>query len=290
MSGRGHRCGHIAMTHAELTNLINTRVAEASAAYQAGQQANQNKKNPPACTFKTFMDCKPQTFSGIEGALGLLRWFEKAESVFATCNCPAGDRVKYARGTLEDGALTWWNDQVQMLGIEMANATTWDDFKELMREEYCPRDEVQKLENEYYDLKMVGSEIEAYTKRSHELANMCPNLSRPPHRRIELYIKGLAPQVKGLVTAANLNNLPQIICLAHKITDQEVERGSLPPRVSTTATTVAATTPATDSKRKWNDVDKVSNSNQSQKKPDNSGNRRFSQSSSVNQNQSNNSN
>ncbi|XP_035832659.1 uncharacterized protein LOC118481323 [Helianthus annuus] len=126
----------------------------------------------------------------------------------------------------------------------MANATTWDDFKELMREEYCPRDEIQKLENEYYDLKMEGSENEAYTKRSHELANMCPNLSRPPPRRIELYIKGLAPAVKSLVTAANLNNLPQIIRLAHKITDQEVERGSLPPRVSATTPAATTTTPA----------------------------------------------
>ncbi|XP_022014305.1 uncharacterized protein LOC110913793 [Helianthus annuus] len=136
------------------------------------------------------MDCKSQTFSGAEGPVGLLRWFEKAESIFATCNCPVRDKVKYASGTLEDGALTWWNAQVQMLGIKMANATTWDDFKELMRDEYCPRDEVQKLENECYNLKMVGSEIEAYTKRSHELANTCPNLSRPPHWRIELYIKG----------------------------------------------------------------------------------------------------
>ena len=117
-----------------------------------------------------FMDCKPQTFSGTEGAVGLLRWFEKAEAVFAICNCPAGDRVKYATGTLEDGALTWWNTQVQMLGIYMANAITWDDFKELRREEYCPRDEIQKLENEYYNLKMEGSEIEAYTRRSNDLA------------------------------------------------------------------------------------------------------------------------
>ncbi|XP_022023830.1 GATA zinc finger domain-containing protein 10-like [Helianthus annuus] len=108
---------------------------------------------------------------------------------------------------------------------------------------------------------------------------MCPNLSRPPHHRIELYINGLAPHVKGLVTAANLDNLPRIIRLAHKITDQEVERGSLPPRITATVTTATTTTPA-----------KVPNSNQSQKKPDNSNNRSFSQSSSVNQNQSNNSN
>ncbi|XP_021985008.1 uncharacterized protein LOC110880882 [Helianthus annuus] len=157
-----------------------------------------------------------------------------------------------------------------------------------MREEYCPRDEIQKLENEYYNLKMEGSEIKAYTKRSHELANMCPNLSRPPPRRIELYIKGLAPSVKSLVTAANLNNLPQIIRLAHKITDQEVERGSLPPRVSATIHTATATTPASDNKRKWNDADKATSASQSQKRPDNSNNRNFSQSSSVNQGQSSN--
>ncbi|XP_022041132.1 hybrid signal transduction protein dokA-like [Helianthus annuus] len=155
-----------------------------------------------------------------------------------------------------------------------------------MREEYCPRDEIQKLENEYYNLKMEGSEIEAYTKRSHELANMCPNLSRPPPRRIELYIKGLAPSVESLVTAANLNNLPQIIHLAHKITDQEVECGSLPPRVSATPT--VTTTPAGDNKRKWNDPDKATSASQSHKRPDNNNNRSFSQSSSVNQGQSSN--
>ncbi|MFS7968463.1 hypothetical protein Hanom_Chr09g00797731 [Helianthus anomalus] len=116
--GRGDGRGNINMPQAELTDLINTRMAEALASQQAGtiytrqsivfgQLVNQNQNNPPVCTFKTFMDCKPQTFSGAEGPVGLLRWFEKAESVFAMCNCPAGDRVKFASGTLEDGALTW---------------------------------------------------------------------------------------------------------------------------------------------------------------------------------------
>ncbi|KAJ0491703.1 putative nucleotidyltransferase, Ribonuclease H [Helianthus annuus] len=232
------------------------------------------------------MDCKPQTFTGTEGAVGLLRWFEKAESVFAICNCPAGDRVKYDAGTLADGALTWWNAQVQLLGIKAANATTWEDFKELIREEYCPRDEVQKLENEYYDLKMVGSEVEAYVKRSYELADMCPNLSRPMSRRIELFIKGLPPRVKSLVTAAHLNDLTQIVRLTHKIVDQEVESNSLPPRISaTTAAAPTATASANDNKRKWSDYDKASSAGQTQKRPDNNTNRNISQSSSVNQGQ-----
>ena len=79
--------------------------------------------NPPACTYKAFMDYKPHNFSGAEGAAGLLRWFEKTESVLAKCNCPAADKVKYATGTLEGTALTWLNTQVQMLGLDVANAT-----------------------------------------------------------------------------------------------------------------------------------------------------------------------
>ena len=38
MSGRGHGRGNITMTQAELNDLINTRVAEALAAYQAGTE------------------------------------------------------------------------------------------------------------------------------------------------------------------------------------------------------------------------------------------------------------
>ncbi|XP_022002269.1 uncharacterized protein LOC110899688 [Helianthus annuus] len=130
---------------------------------------------------------------------------------------------------------------------------------------------------------MQGSEIEAYTRRSNDLATLCPNLSRPLPRRIELYLKGLAPAVKGYVTAANLDNLPRIVRLAHKITDQEVESGNLPPRVSATTSTATATTPASDNKRKWNDTDKATSASQPQKRPETSNNRSFSQSSSVNQ-------
>ena len=96
------------------------------------------------------MDCKPHPFNGTEGTVSLLRWFEEVESAFAMCNCPEADRVKYASGILEGVALTWWwNSQVQKLGLEMANATTWNDFKDMLREEYCHRDDVQKLETEY---------------------------------------------------------------------------------------------------------------------------------------------
>ncbi|KAJ0524129.1 hypothetical protein HanIR_Chr10g0501161 [Helianthus annuus] len=79
------------------------------------------------------MDCRPNSFSGTEGAVGLLHWFEKLESVFEMCECPEARKVKFATGTLEGIALTWWNAQVQILGLAAANATPWNDFKELIK-------------------------------------------------------------------------------------------------------------------------------------------------------------
>ncbi|KAJ0522988.1 putative nucleotidyltransferase, Ribonuclease H [Helianthus annuus] len=165
------------------------------------------------------MDCRPSTFSGTEGAVGLLHWFEKLESVFEMCECPEARRVKYATGTLEGIALTWWNAQVQILGLAAANATPWNDFKELIKREYCTRDDIHKLENEFYHLKMTGSEIEAYTKRSNELAILCPTMVDPPIKRIELYLKGLASEIQSHVTSANLDNIQDIQRLALRLTD-----------------------------------------------------------------------
>ncbi|MFS8007032.1 putative retrotransposon gag domain-containing protein [Helianthus anomalus] len=199
------------------------------------------------------MDCRPGTFSGTEGAVGFLHWFEKLESVFEMCECPEARMVKFATGTLEGIALTWWNAQVQMLGLAAANATSWNEFKELIKREYYSRDDIHKLEVEFFNLKMTGSEIEAYTKRSNELAVLCPTMVDPPVRRIELYLKGLAPEIQSHVTLANHNNIQDVQRLAHRLIDQAVEQNRLPKRISATTVATTSATPATpkDNKRKW---------------------------------------
>ncbi|MFS7975246.1 putative retrotransposon gag domain-containing protein [Helianthus anomalus] len=208
MSGRGR--GNINMTQAQFTNLLNT-VAAAFAAHPGG----------------------------------LLHWIEKVEVVFVVCECPPTNWVKFATGTLEGNTLSWWKAQIQMLGLETANATAWEYFKDMIKEEYCHRDDIHKLENEYFELKMVGSEIETYTKLSNDYAALCPNMSRPMYRRIELYIKGLAPEIRSHVTSTNLDTIQPVVRLAHKLTDQAVEQGKLPKRISVTAGT------SRDNKRKW---------------------------------------
>ncbi|KAF5767829.1 putative transcription factor interactor and regulator CCHC(Zn) family [Helianthus annuus] len=194
------------------------------------------------------MDCHPSTFSGTEGAVGLLHWFERLETDFEVHDCPESRRVKFATSTLGGAALTWWEAQVQMLGLAAANATPWNEFKDLIKEEFCSQEDIHKLEVEFLNLQMVGSEIEAYTRRSNELATFCPTMVDPPTKRIELYLKGLVPEIQSLMTTANLGTIQQVTRLAHRLTDQAVEQNKLPKRAETdTACT------SRDNKRRWDE-------------------------------------
>ncbi|GJR31950.1 hypothetical protein Tco_1108182 [Tanacetum coccineum] len=52
------------------------------------------------CTFAGFMKCNPTTFHGTEGAVELLRWFKKTESVFGISEIVEGKKVKFATAML----------------------------------------------------------------------------------------------------------------------------------------------------------------------------------------------
>ncbi|GJU79705.1 putative reverse transcriptase domain-containing protein [Tanacetum coccineum] len=73
-----------------------------------------------------------------EGVVGLKRWFKKIEQVFEICKCAEDDKVKFAVCTFEGRALTWWNRNVQTLGLANANQIPWSNVKAMMTTEYCP--------------------------------------------------------------------------------------------------------------------------------------------------------
>nr|GFB65468.1 putative reverse transcriptase domain-containing protein [Tanacetum cinerariifolium] len=58
------------------------------------------------------------------GAIGLIHWFERIESVFSRSNCTEDYKVKFATGTLTKEALSWWNSFAQAISIEEAYKIT----------------------------------------------------------------------------------------------------------------------------------------------------------------------
>ncbi|GKC21833.1 putative reverse transcriptase domain-containing protein, partial [Tanacetum coccineum] len=94
-------------------------------------------------------------------------------------------KVKYTAGSFVGKALTWWNSQIHTQGQEAAVGMSWEDFKTLTREEFCPSNEMQKLETELWNHAMVEAGHAAYTDRYHELARLVPHLVTPESKRIE---------------------------------------------------------------------------------------------------------
>ncbi|GJS39422.1 reverse transcriptase domain-containing protein [Tanacetum coccineum] len=142
------------------------------------------------CTYKEFLACNPKKCDGKGGAVVYTRWIEKMESVQDMSGCGDNQKVKYTVGSFVGKALTWWNYHIRTLGRVVAIGMSWDNFKVLMREEFFPSIEMQKLETELWNHAMVGAGYAAYTDRFHELARLVPHLVTPKSRRIERYIAG----------------------------------------------------------------------------------------------------
>nr|GEU68724.1 reverse transcriptase domain-containing protein [Tanacetum cinerariifolium] len=94
-----------AMTQASIKKLVVDSVAtplEIQAATMAN--ANNANRNPEPrealvarkCSYKEFMSCQPFNFKGSEGAIRLIRWFERTELVFSHSKYTEDCKVKFA--------------------------------------------------------------------------------------------------------------------------------------------------------------------------------------------------
>ncbi|GJX67979.1 reverse transcriptase domain-containing protein [Tanacetum coccineum] len=117
------------------------------------------------CTYKDFLACNPKEYDGKGGAIVYTRWIEKMESVQDMSRCKDNKKVKYTASAF--------------VGM------SWEDFKTLTREEFCPSNEMQKLETELWNHAMVGAGHATYTDRFHELARLVPHLVTLEDKRIE---------------------------------------------------------------------------------------------------------
>ncbi|GJT49305.1 putative reverse transcriptase domain-containing protein [Tanacetum coccineum] len=147
------------------------------------------------CTYKEFLACNPKEYDGKGGAIVFTRWIEKMESVQDMSGCGNNQKVKYIVGSFED-------------------------FKTLMREEFCPSNEMQKLETELWNHAMVRAGHAAYTDRFHELARLVPHLVTPENKKIERYVYGLTPQIRGMVAATEPATIQKAMQLAELSKDR----------------------------------------------------------------------
>nr|GEZ14563.1 hypothetical protein [Tanacetum cinerariifolium] len=140
------------VTNAQLQALIDRGVAAALAKRDADRSRNADNSNnsgigerrqmttPRECTYTDFLK-----------------------------NCTVACQVKFASCTLQGSALTWWNSHMSAVRQDVAYAMPWAALKRMITGKYYPRGEIQKLESEYWNLKVKGLDLLNYNHRFHEL-------------------------------------------------------------------------------------------------------------------------
>ncbi|GJV49938.1 putative reverse transcriptase domain-containing protein [Tanacetum coccineum] len=185
-----------AMTQAVIKKLVADSVFAALEAQAANMENTDNTTRPRKdlvaikCSYKEFMSCQPINFKGTEGAVGLIRWFERTESVFS----------------------------------QEAYKITWVELKKLLIKKYCSRTEVQKMEDKFYHLTVKGNDLKTYVRRFQELATLCPTMVPDSEKMIEVFIGGPPQSIEGNVTASKPQTLEEAINIAQRLMDQETFR------------------------------------------------------------------
>ncbi|GJR32011.1 reverse transcriptase domain-containing protein [Tanacetum coccineum] len=225
-----------AMTQAAIRKLVADSVVAALEAQAATMEStnNLNRNTGPTGThvarkgnYNEFIGCQSFYFNGTKGAVGLIRWFERTKLVFSHTNCAEENKVTFATGTLNNDALSWWNAYAQPIGIEHANKITWTELKRLLTNKYCPRTDVRKMEDEFYNLTVKGNDLKSYVRRFQELAVLCPNMVPNTKKFMEVFIGGLPRSIKGNVTALKPQNLEEAITITQRLMDQVTKHNSM---------------------------------------------------------------
>ncbi|GJT31344.1 putative reverse transcriptase domain-containing protein [Tanacetum coccineum] len=174
------------------------------------------------CTYTDFLKCQPMNFKGTEGVVGLTQWVEKMESVFLISNCAITNQVKFASCTLQGSALTWWNSHVRAVGQDVAYTMPWTALKRMITDKYCPRGEIKKLESEYWNLKVRGTDLMTYNQRFQELALMCDRMFPEESAKVERYVGGLPDMIHGSVKASKPQSMQEAIEFATEMMDKKM--------------------------------------------------------------------
>ncbi|GJX56863.1 putative reverse transcriptase domain-containing protein [Tanacetum coccineum] len=185
---------HSGMTPTAIKEMINRRVVEALEAREANRNLglrNGNDEGGNECTYQDFMKCQPLNFKGTEGVFKLIRWFEKMETVFHISNCPEKYQVK--------------------------------ELTKLMAEVYCPRNEIQKMEPELWNLTVKNNDLTAYTQRLQELTMLCTKMVPEEEGRVEKFIGGLPDNIQGNVIVAEPIRLQDVVRIANNLMDQKLK-------------------------------------------------------------------
>ncbi|KAI3775825.1 hypothetical protein L1987_45579 [Smallanthus sonchifolius] len=135
-------------------------------------EARPRKKGKKGCPYKAFKDENPPKFEGTKDATVTHQWLREIEAVIKISECRDDQKVKYAAHSFVSEALCWWENLVIALGDKAIDRMTWEELKRLLIEEFCPDNEMDKLERDFLKLEVGGMTHREYTTKFNRMARL----------------------------------------------------------------------------------------------------------------------
>ncbi|GJT01310.1 putative reverse transcriptase domain-containing protein [Tanacetum coccineum] len=205
------------------------------------------------CSYKEFLACNPKEYDGKGVKYNAGSFVGKAltwwNSQICTLSREVAVIVKSRHGRADHAAYIdrfhelvsngakdmqkarqdFWcmTDEIYTLSREVAVSMSWNDFKFMMIQEFCPSHKMQKLESELWNHAMVGAGHATYTDRFHELARLVLYLVTPESMMIERYVYGLAPQIRGIMAATEPKTMQKAVQISGALIDEVVRNDSI---------------------------------------------------------------
>nr|GFA43070.1 putative reverse transcriptase domain-containing protein [Tanacetum cinerariifolium] len=108
------------------------------------------------------------------------------------------------------------------VGQDVAYTMPWATLKRMITDKYCPKGEIQKLEFEYWNLKVKGIDLLNYNHRFQELALMCDRMFPKESAKVERYMGGLPDIIHGSVKASKPQSMQEAIEFATEMMDKKM--------------------------------------------------------------------
>nr|GEW84022.1 reverse transcriptase domain-containing protein [Tanacetum cinerariifolium] len=145
------------------------------------------------------------------------------ESVKSAIQAKRETEFKMKHIMLKDLTLLQLLGNVATLGIEAVTRKTWAEMKVMMTEEFCPPEEIQRMECELWNLRVKEMDISSYTTHFNKLVILRPRMVPTERKKVEAYIHGLSKNIKGEVTSSKPATLNKAVRMAHNLIEQKVK-------------------------------------------------------------------
>jgi len=142
--------------------------------------------------------------------------------------CP--DRYKVALATYQfEGEVEYWRGIVKPR--EGEDPIIWERLKELMDNQYYPRDVRRIKEREFLSLKQGNLSVMEYATKFNEISRFAPHQVNIEERKMDHFEQGLRGDIRSIISGQTFDNFhdmyQRVVKIARVLEESRKERQAL---------------------------------------------------------------